>query len=178
MKTNQKYIFILLFGLVFSLLMQPTMTRAVPMDSVHYMVSGNLERFEALKLKVEDRIDHVNQAYLTTIYNGKDLDLAGRWNIIFLERSIYRVKLGLALTLDLEQFKVGKGIGIAGEGQYLEQNKYFWETTYYFDRKMNWVYEGGIALPLTPTTFLTLSAGNTYWKPTDPVMSIGIKVEM
>ena len=53
MKTNQKYIFILLFGLVFSFFMQPTMTRAVPMDSVHYMVSGNLERFEALKLKVD-----------------------------------------------------------------------------------------------------------------------------
>ena len=178
MNTFQKFIYILLIVLIFSF-MQPVMARAaVTLDSVHYSISGNLDKLEALRLRLENRLDQINQLYLTAVHDGNKLNLEGRWNIKFLERDLYRAKLGLALTLDLDQFNLGRGLAIAGEGNYLTHNRYFWDLVYYFNREKSWVYEGGLALPLSQTSFLTLSVGNSYWKPADPVLSMGVKVEM
>ncbi len=165
-------IFIILF--IFAI---PVMAQ-YSVDTIYYGISGNIDEVESLKLKIEHNLDTINTLGLAFIHDGKGINLEGSWEINFLKRSYYDINLNFLIPVVLDKMKTGKGIGFSGEGIYLNQNRYYWNVNYFLDRDVNqWVYEGGITLPMTVNTYLTLGIGNTYWD-TDRSFKIGIKVDM
>jgi hypothetical protein len=174
----RKYKFVLINTLMLLIILATPVLAQYSIDNVYYGLSGNLDAVEYLKLRVEHELDTINTLGLALIHDGTGLNFEGNWQINFLKRSHYDIGLNFLLPVELEGLKIGKGIGFSGEAIYLNQNRYYWKVTYMLNREEDqWIYEGGITVPLTVNTYLTMGLGNSYWN-SNKSFKLGIEVDL
>lgn len=145
-------------------------------DSIHYIVSGDFNDVEFLKMSLDNYLDDINTVAYKLIYDGDDFNLEGNWTIKFLKKKKYNIGLDFSFPLELDDMKMGKGIGLSANSYYLNQNKLYLDIDYFFDRDDRWVYEGGVIIPLSTVLDLTLGVGNSYWETDSNCLNIGLKV--
>ncbi len=170
---------LLLFLMIFSLIYPLSVDAEVVLDRVHYLVIGNVDEIEALQLDLDYRLDSLNILSLLTSYDGQNIGLEGTWNINFAGQGSNKMHLGLTLATKLDNIKIKKGIGLSGEGSYLVYNKYYWDIKHYLDEEINGlVYKGGIGLPITDDSYLTLGVDKSLWSRNKLSFNIGIEVSL
>ena len=131
-------------------------------DRVSYLIRGDFNNVDSLQIKLEDRLDNINTLGLLALYDGNSFKLEGDWQIEFLKRPTYRMKLAFIFPLDLADLHLGKGLGFAGESFYSTINRFTWNLKYFFDAD-RWVYDLGMTHPIYEDASLIICVGNNYW---------------
>lgn len=170
------YFFPLLLSLI--IFFSPIVDADLILDKVHYLAVGSVDEIESLRLDLKYKIDNVNYLVINNCYDGQGFSFMGTWGISFLNKGTNSAKLGLTLATELNDLKVYKAIGLMGEGIYLAQNRFYWNIKYFFDDEERVIYDGGIALPVTADSYLTLGLGNSFWTNKSPSFNIGIEVNI
>ena len=68
-------------------------------DRVSYLIRGDFNNVDSLQIKLEDRLDTINTLGLLALYDGNSFKLEGDWQIEFLKRPTYRMKLAFIFPL-------------------------------------------------------------------------------
>lgn len=150
---------------------------AYPVDQVSYSIRGNLDKLESLELELVNRIDNINSAGFALIHDGDKFKFQGDWQINFLKRSTYQINFGFLFPLELNDFKLGRGLGFSGENFLTGANRFYWEVSHFFDKKDSLIYEVGMRYPISRDGLLIIGVGNTYWN-SDNNLRLGFKLDI
>lgn len=161
--------------IILSVLLSTGNTNAYSIDQVSYSIRGDLDALKFLDLRIGSRVNDINSSGICIIYDGDTFKLQGDWWIHFLKGTDYKISLKFVVPMELDEFRIGRGIGFYGE--LFTGRNLFWDLNYYFDRD-SWVYEGGYIYPLNSDTKLLLGIGNTYWAPDDINLHFGFDMEI
>lgn len=171
-------IFLISLILVFSVtIFEMPVKASSRMSSVHYQARTYNSDVEFLSILLNYEWEKNNNYNLSFNYDGSDINLGASWLMEFIQENNYKLKLGLSLASEFEGGSIGKAIVLAGDVDYLTNNKFFWDLKYYFDEK-EWTYCGGVGLPVAEKTSLTFSFSKHYWERDNTLLNVGIKVEI
>lgn len=149
---------------------------SLALDNIHYIVTGISGDVYGLTLKVDFILDYINDLNLEVTYREEELKLGTTWQINFIQRHNYKLNLGLGLELEPQKMELAKTLSIGGEGTYLSNNNYYWEIKQ--DDSKNYLYNLGIALPVTKSSFLTIGVNNAYLDLSNIFLNLGLKVNL
>ncbi len=170
---------LVLFLTIFSLIYPLSVDAEATLDRVHYLLIGNIDKIEALQLDLDYRFDNLNILNLVTSYDGQNIGLEGTWNINFAGQGKNKMYLGLTLATKLNNISFKKAISLSGEGSYLTYNKYYWSVKHFLDNEIDGlIYSGGISLPITDDSYLTLGLGKSLWSRDRLSFNIGVDVNL
>ncbi|MFW5984705.1 MAG: hypothetical protein ACOCQ1_00365 [Halanaerobiaceae bacterium] len=153
-------------------------------ESVHYLIGSdgresNGGPIKNLQIKTTYQLDYINSLGVGGVYNSDDnrINLHGKWAVDFLQLEDYDFNLNLNLVTNFESsgntLVPGFGMGIKQDVK--SGINLFARADYYITERNNWVYEGGISLPLISKSKLTISLGNNYWQRSGrPMLTLGL----
>ena len=148
------------------------------LNHIHYSLSGGDTDIESIKLIANYQFDQTNGSDLHLSYGDNDLKLEGYWVLNFYNENNSKLNLELGLANCINGNKFGKAIGFSYEGVYLNQNNYFLNCKYFIEKDSKLILNGGLSVPLVPSTRLTLGMGNSYWSQSKYLFNLGIKVDL
>ena len=125
------------FILSLVILIAPVASSAgLTLDSVHYILKGDITDISALKLDLDYNIDRINTFNPSFIYHNKDIKFKGAWKINFLKNMQHNsdLNLNLSLATPLEDLSPEPAIGLSGDFNYHTHNKINLQLDYYFNK--------------------------------------------
>ncbi len=179
---EMKKIKIIILSILFILFLASNLLAANPgeLTDVHYSFAGDSFSIDYLKMAVDYKLTPINNIRAGAAFNGDDFNFFGSWQLNFKQAETARMSIDFLLTDEVNNFDLGKAVGLSGESLMQGKKRVFWQTAYFFEDKLadHLYYRIGLAHSINNSTDLTVSFGNSYWNLQEETIDIGLKIEL
>lgn len=147
------------------------------LDTAHYVIRARTTDIEALHFELGFKLDRINTLNTLFVYTGENFDLQPSWLINFVNEENLDLDLKVNLATDLAARRFLPSLGLEGELSMGANNSLFGHVDYLFNEASNkFVYEIGMAFPITTNSSLTIAFGNGFWDRLTNTIGAGLKV--